>query len=142
MSYLTFIILSYHISATFHTILKKNLKLCKEFCNGNFNIKLVFNSFKTKNYFSYKDPAPDDLKSFIIYKLTCASCSCSYVGKTYRHSKTKIEVRIKNDYKSHIFKQLHSITTCFKSYTSLSFKIIDKTNSKLDLKIKEGLRIN
>ena len=82
------------------------------------------------------------MKSFIIYKLTCASCSCSYVGKTYRHSKTKIEVRIKNDYKSHIFKQLQSITTCLKSYTSLSFKIIDKTDSKLDLKIKEGLRIN
>ena len=27
------------------------------------NINLVFNSFKIKNYFSYKDPIPDDLKS-------------------------------------------------------------------------------
>ena len=121
---------------------KKKLKLCKEFCNGNFNIKLVFNSFKTKDYFSYKDPTPDDLKSFIICKLACASCSCSYVGENYRHSKTRIEVRIKKDYKSHIFKQLHSITTCFESYNSLSFKLIDKTGSKLELKIKEVLRIN
>ena len=31
-------------------------KLCKEFCKENFNIKLVFNSFKIKNYFAYKDP--------------------------------------------------------------------------------------
>ena len=51
----------------------KNLlsKLCKEFCKENFNMKLVFNSFKIKNYFAYKDPIPNDLKSFLVYKFTC-----------------------------------------------------------------------
>ena len=44
--------------------------------------------------------------------------------------------------KSHIFKHLHSTAICFHSYNSLSFKIIDKTNSKSDLKIKEALHIN
>ena len=34
-----------------HRIKKKLSKLCKEFCKENFNIKLVFNSFKIKNYF-------------------------------------------------------------------------------------------
>ena len=53
-----------------HHIKNKLSKLCKEFCKENFNIKLVFNSFKIKNYFSYKDPIPDDLKSFLVYKLT------------------------------------------------------------------------
>ena len=48
-------------------IKNKFSKLCKEFCKENFNIKLVFNSFKIKNYFSYKDPIPDDLKSFLVY---------------------------------------------------------------------------
>ena len=43
---------------------------------------------------------------------------------------------------SHIFKHLHSTTTCFDSYSSLSFKVINKGNSKLDLKIKEALQIN
>ena len=38
-----------------HHIKKKLSKLCKEFCEQNFNIKLVFNSFKIKNYFSRKD---------------------------------------------------------------------------------------
>ena len=33
-------------------------------------------------------------------------------------------------------------TTCFDSYNSLCFKIIDKANSKFDLKIKEDLHIN
>ena len=28
-------------------------KLCKSFCEENFNIEIVFNPFKTKTYFSY-----------------------------------------------------------------------------------------
>ena len=66
-------------------------KLCKEFCKENVNTKLVFNSFKIKNYFSYKDPIANDLKSFLVYKFTSASCSSSYIGETCHHFKTKIE---------------------------------------------------
>ena len=121
--------LSHHI--------KKLLKLCKEFCKENFHIKLVFNSFKIKNYFSYEDPIPDYLKSSLVYKFTCASCSSSYIGKTCCHFKTRIEEHIEKDNKSHIFKHLHSTATCFDSYNSVCFKIIDKANSKFDLKIKE-----
>ena len=36
---------------------------------------------------------------------------------------------------------LQSTTACFDSYNSLSFKKIDKANSKFDLKIKEALHI-
>ena len=119
-----------YIGNLLHHIKNKLSKLCKEFCKENFNIKLVFNSFKIKNCFSYKDPIPDDLKSFLVYKFTC------------RHFKTRTEEYMKKDNKSHIFKHLHSIATCFDSYNSLSFKIIDKANSKFDLKIKEALHIN
>ena len=50
---------------------------------------------------------------------------------------------MKKDNKCHIFKHLHSTaTTCFDSNNSLSFKVIDKANSKFDLKIKETLHIN
>ena len=42
---------------------------------------------------------------------------------------------MKKDNKSHIFKRLHSTATSCDSYNSLSFKIIDKANSKFDLKI-------
>ena len=44
--------------------------------------------------------------------------------------------------KSYIFKHLHSTATCLDSYNLLCFKIIDKANSKFDLKIKEALHIN
>ena len=104
--------LSYHIK-------NKLSKLFKEVCVGNFNIKLVFSC-----------------------KFTCASCSFSYIGQTCDHFKTRTEEHIKKYNKSHIFKHLHSTKTCFESYNSLSFKIIDKANSKLDLKITEALHIN
>ena len=74
-----------------HHIKNKLSKLCKEFCKENFNIKLVFSWFKSQNYFSYKDPISNDVKSFIIYKFTCASCSSDYIGETCCHFKTMIE---------------------------------------------------
>ena len=129
---------NFNVKLVFNSFKIKNFELCKI----NFNIKLVFNSFKIKNYFSYKDLMPDDLKSFLVYKFTCASCSSSYISETCRHFKTRIEEHIKKDNKSHIFKHLHSTATCFDSYNSLCFKIIDKANSKFDLKIKEALHIN
>ena len=125
-----------------HHINNKLLKLNKEFCKKKLNIKLVFSSFKIKNYFSCKDPIPNDLKFFLVYKFTCASCSSSYISETYCHFKTRIEEHITKDNKSHNFKHLHLTTTCFESYNSLCFKIIGKANSKFDLKIKEVLHIN
>ena len=104
-----------HIGDLSHHIKNKLSKLCKEFCKENFNIKLVFNSLKIKSYFSYKDPIPDYLKSFLVYKFTCASYSSSYIGETCLHFKTRIEEHIKKDNKFHIFKHLHSTTTCFDS---------------------------
>ena len=56
--------------------------------------------------------------------------------------KTRFEEHIKTDNKSHIFKHLHSTATCFDSFNSLCFKIIDKGNCKFDLKIKEVLHVN
>ena len=81
------------------------------------------------------------MKSFLVYKFTCAGCSSSYIGETCRHFKTRIEEHIIKDNKSRIFKHLHFTTTCFNSYSSLCFQIIDRVNSKFDLKIKEAFHI-
>ena len=86
-----------YISNLSHHIKLKLSKLYKEFSKENFNIKLVFNLFKIKNYFSQKDPIPKQLKSFFVYKFTCANCSCSYIGETCCHFKTRIDERIKKD---------------------------------------------
>ena len=81
------------------------------------------------------------MKSFPVYKFNCASCSSSYTGKTCRHFKAWIDEHIKKDNNSCIFKHLHSTATYFDSYHLPCFKIIDKANSKFNLKIKEALRI-
>ena len=56
-------------------------KLCKEFCKENLNIKLVFNSLKIINQFSYKDSIPNDLKSFLVYKLLVLAVVLAILGK-------------------------------------------------------------
>ena len=62
--------------------------------------------------------------------------------KIFKSFNNRIEEHIKKDNKSYIFKHLHSTATYFDAYNSLCFKIIDKANSKFDLKIKEALHIN
>ena len=116
--------------------------MSQKYCNETLNLKIVFTSFKIKNYFSYKDPIPDDMKSFLVYKFNCASCNTSYIGETTRHLKTRIDEHIKRDKQSHIFKHLSSDINCFNSYKRDSFKIIDTAKHKFDLKIKEALHIN
>ena len=49
---------------------------------------------------------------------------------------------MKQDKKCHFFKHIHSIVTCFDSYNSPCFKIIENANFKFDLRIKEALQIN
>ena len=105
-------------------------------------MELVLDSFKMKNYFLCKDPTHNDLKFSLVYKFTFARCSSSYIGETCHLFKTRSEEDNKKHNKSHIFKHLHSTATCFDSYNSLCFKIIDKANSKFDFKIKEALHIS
>ena len=81
---------------------------------------------------------PNDWKTFLVVKFTCASSSSSYIGETCRHFKIRIEENIKKDNKSHIFKHLHPTTTCLDSYNSLCLKKSDRPNPKFDLKIKEA----
>ena len=102
-------------------------KLSKQFCKEKFNIKLVFTFFKIKIYFSYK--FLDDLKSFLVYKFTCASCSSSYISEPRRYFKNQDCGRFIKDKKSHNCKHLCSNTARFDSHNCFSFKIIDKANS-------------
>ena len=86
------------------------------------------------------DPIPVILKSFLVYKLTFAICSSSYIGETCRHFKTRIEEHINKDFI--VLNIYTSPQHVWLAPLSLSFKIIDKANSEFDLKIKEALHIN
>ena len=110
-----------------HHIKNKLLKLCKEFCKENFNIKLVINSFKIKNYLSYKYPIPDVVQAILAKPVFTLKLGLMSISKT-------ITILI------FLTSTLHR-NMLWLTY-SLCFKIIDRANSKLDLKVKETLHIN
>ena len=74
-----------------HHIKSKLPKFSKELYNENCNFKLVFNWLKIENYFSWKDPIPNDFNSFLVYKFTCANFISTYIGKTCLHFKIRVE---------------------------------------------------
>ena len=63
-------------------------KLSTFYCN-NINILLPFSSFKTASYLNVKDLIPNGLRSFVVYKLSCASCHACYIEETTRHFSTR-----------------------------------------------------
>jgi hypothetical protein len=42
-------------------------------------------------YFPLKDPIPKLLKSKVVYKLKCSDCEATYIGKTMRHAKKRLQ---------------------------------------------------
>ena len=62
-----------YIGSFSHNTKKKIKELCKKFCK-NFNVNIVFSSFKTGDLFSSKDYLPSGLKSFVVYKFVCTGC--------------------------------------------------------------------
>ena len=66
-------------------------KLYRSF-KREFNVKFVTHYKTTKMSFftNSKDKTPSLSQSFVVYKFTCPSCSCNYIGKTERtlHERT------------------------------------------------------
>ena len=81
------------------------------------------------------------MKSFLVYKFTCTSCSSSYIGETCHHLKLGLR-SISKRITSPIFLNMYTPPQHALTHKILCFKIIDKANSKFDLKIKEALHIN
>ena len=61
--------------------------LSRHFCN-DLDIKLVFSSYKIKNFFSFKDPVPAAL---VVYQFSCAGCNSRYIGENSGHFSTRIK---------------------------------------------------
>ena len=65
-------------------ILKR--KLIKFNQQLNLNVKLVFRTFKTANYFTFKSKCPTPLRSSVIYQYCCSeNPDISYIGMTKRN---------------------------------------------------------
>ena len=119
---------------------KKIYELCKTFCK-NTNVKIVFSPFKLQDLFPSKDCLPVALKSFVVYKFTCAGCQSCYIGETKRHLPTRIKEHLQTDTKSHIIQHLNEYSNCKDLCDDSCFIIIDHASSSFRLKLKEALHI-
>ena len=63
--------------------MNKYIKFCKLRVIFQFNNRL-------KSYFCFKDFVPELLRSSLIYKFLCGSCTATHIGKIYRHFKVRV----------------------------------------------------
>ena len=110
------------------------------FCKG-IDVEVVLTPFKSSNKFSYKDPLPFHLQSFIVYKFVCANCKVCYVGETTRHFITRINEHLQKDAKSNIFKHLRESRVCNSVCNKDCFSVIDQATTEYQLKMKEAMHI-
>ncbi len=104
----------------------------------NLKVNVVFKSFKVGSYFSLKFRTPFALSANVVYKYHC-SCDTNmfYIGKTKRH----LVQRAKEHQTSGAIFNHNSVCNFCHSVNLSKFKIIDRANSDLELKIKEALHI-
>ena len=63
--------------------MNKHMKFCK--------LRVIFQTNnRFRNYFRFKDSVHETLRSNLIYKFLCGSCTASCIGKTYRHFKVRV----------------------------------------------------
>ena len=117
---------------------KKLKRLLKEYyC---MYVKVVFSSFKVKNYFSLKRHTPMPLMANVVYQFTCLrDANSTYIGKTIRHLATRVKEHTTSP--SVIKEHLSSCATCKGNYSCNSFKVTDSANNDFEVSIKEALRI-
>ena len=127
----------------FSTIIvqSKRRRLVNRYCH-DLAIRLAFTTFiQLRNLFSVKDSVPRELRSCVIYKLTCACCNACFIGETGCHFSTRARDKLSPDKSSHIFKQLLSSECCRQSCSVDCFEILDSAPTKFQLKLKEAMHI-
>ena len=132
-----FLTTNYHTLVLIQTVpIKKNYELCKTFCTKkNTNVKIVFWPFKLQHLFSSKDCLPIALKSFFVYKFTCAGCQSCCIGETKHHLPIRIKEHLQTDAKSHILQYLNENPSCRDLCDDSCFIIIDRASSSFRLKL-------
>ena len=91
--------------------------------------------------FNVKDSIPKFLKSFVVYKFVCPSCSACSIGETISHLSIRIKEHLETDKKSHIFAHLVNNKTCTALSTENCFEIIDSASTRFKLKLKKAMHI-
>ena len=66
--------------------IKKNLQSIFRQLGPGLKLKIVFSSpNRLRSGFMFKDRLPREMDSMLLYKFTCGTCNCTYIGETKRH---------------------------------------------------------
>ena len=107
------------------------------------DIRVVFTSFKVKNYFSLKYCTPLPLLANVVYKFECLrDANTFYIGKTIRHLATRVKEHGSSN--SAIYSHLLTCETCKSNFSCNNFSVIwAKMTGKNDFEvtIKEAFHI-
>ena len=125
----------------YSNIAQKNIQSLVKTFSGGIDVTVVLTPIKIISKFSYKDPLPFHLQSFIVYKFACASCKVCYVSETTRHFITRINEHLQKDAKSNIFKHLQESHACNSVCNKDCFSIMDRATTEYQLKMKEAMHI-
>ena len=116
------------------------------YCNVQFVLQT---KYKISNFFTFKDKIPSVLRSGIVYKFQCSSCSATYYGKTKRHFKVRMcehlgisaltGKRVKGDDDSAIKQHL---LFCNHTTDFEDFSILATNNNNFKVTLTESLLIN
>ena len=108
----------------------------------NIDVRIVFTSFKVKQYFSLKCGTPLPLLANVVYKFQCLrDANQTYIGKTMRHLATRVKEHNSSTSPSAIRNHLDTCLTCKNKFSCNSFKIIDTGRNDMEITIKEALHI-
>ena len=105
-------------------------------------IRIVFTSFKVKDYFSLKFRTPLPLLANVVYKFKCLrDANNIYIGKTFRHLATRVKEHGTSPSNSAISNHLTSCETCKLNFLCDSFSIMDSGKNDFEVTIKEAPHI-
>ena len=103
---------------------------------------------RLRDYFRFKDLVPETLRSSLIYKFSCGSCTASCIGKTYRHFKVRVSEhsgvspRTAKPVKGTLSTSVRDHTLfCDHKVVHEDFKFLGNESNRYLLKLKESLFI-
>ena len=108
-------------------------------------IKVVYSTFKVKNYFLLECSTPLPLLSNLVNKFTCAAnAHTSYIGYTKRHLIIRVfePTNSSQAKKSHIFAHINNCTSCKCRHVGVEdFRVLRKCVDETECRIAEALCI-
>ena len=109
--------------------------------NYNIDVKLIYTSFKVKNYFSLKARTPLPLLANVVYRFKClCDTNNTYIGKTLRHLATRVKEH--SNRPSAVKDHLSSCIPCQRNYSCTNnFSVIVSGRNDYEITVKEALLI-